>query len=435
VDTDGELMRMAKGAVRARLKNAVGIGDDDRRQREAKWAVQSESLPRLEAMVTLARSEKPLADSGGEWDTDALLLGVSNGLVDLRTGTLRPGTPGDRITLHSEITFDPQAKCPRWDRFLAEIFDGNRELISYVHRAVGYCLTSQTSEQCFFCWHGEGANGKSKFLGAIGYTLGSYTLNLPFSAFELTARGAISNDVAALPGRRFVTAIETDEFARLNEARIKALTGGDLITARQLYREFFSFKPVAKFWLAFNHPPIVADDSHGYWRRVRLISFVRQFDPQTEPSLEETLRIEAPGILAWAVDGCLEWQKNGLTPPAIVLEATQAYRDQSDPLRDFLGDRCILHENASVSAAVLWKAYLSWALQYNEGHSVNRSEFSRRLEARGLRKDRRGHARIWTWLGISLRGADETQNTAASEEIPVSTGSADGRADVDVTLQ
>jgi putative DNA primase/helicase len=160
--------------------------------------------------------------------------------------------------------------------------------------------------------HGEGANGKSTFLSAIAYVLGSYACNLPFSAFELVARSTIPNDVATLPGRRFVTAIETDESARLNEARIKALTGCDLITARSLYNRFFTFKPVAKFWLAFNHRPVVADSSHGFWRRVHLIPFVRQFNPQAEPNLEGTLRAEAPGILAWAVQGCLDWQKLGL---------------------------------------------------------------------------------------------------------------------------
>jgi putative DNA primase/helicase len=120
-------------------------------------------------------------------------------------------------------------------------------------------------------------------LNAIRHTLGTYAANLPFSAFELAARSAISNDVATLPGKRFVTAIETDESTRLNEARIKALTGGDIVTARSLYREFFDFRPAAKFWLAFNHRPVVTDDSHGFWRRVHLILFLRQFDPHADP--------------------------------------------------------------------------------------------------------------------------------------------------------
>lgn len=335
--------------------------------------------------------------------------------------------PNDRITLHSDISFDPYAECPRWLGFLDEVFGGNSELISYVHRAVGYSLTGQTSEQCFFCCHGEGANGKSTFLSAVGYALGSYASNLPFSAFELAARATIPNDVATLPGRRFVTAIETDESVRLNEARIKALTGCDLITARSLYREFFIFKPVAKFWLAFNHRPVVTDDSHGFWRRVHIIPFLRQFDPHSDPTLEETLGTEAPGILAWAVRGCLEWQSaGGLNPPTIVQEAAQTYRDENDPLRDFIADACIVHPNAVVTLAGLWEHYLNWATQSGAQDALKRSAFTRRMEAKGFRKARIGHNRDWTWLGICRRVDAEGQGISTI---------ADVQADADANLQ
>jgi putative DNA primase/helicase len=402
-DADGELMRLAKHVPRALHRNSANTEDDDQRWKEARWALSTECHQRLEAMLTLAQSEKPLADAGDGWDIDGWLLGVANGLVDLRAGELRDGMPDDRITLHTKIAFDPLAACPRWDRFLTEIFDGNSELISYVHRAVGYSLTGLTKEQCFFCCNGAGANGKSTFLNAIRNVLGSYASNLPFSAFELAARSTVPNDVATLPGRRFVTAIETDESARLNEARIKALTGGDIITARLLYRDHFSFKPVAKYWLAFNHPPMVADDSHGFWRRVHQILFPHQFDPQADPKLEETLSAEAPGILAWAVRGCLEWQACGLNPPAVVLGATQTYRMESDPLREFLEDRCIQGPTEVVTAAELREAYVAWARKNGEARILTRAEFTRRLEAGGFQKRQSGHARTWTWFGLSLK--------------------------------
>ena len=425
-DEDGELMRRAIQAARFRLQYSVTIGDDDKRKREVQWALQSESITRLKAMVGLARSERSLADDGSQWDREPWVFGAANGVVDLRTGKLRPGVPSDLITLHTDLAFDPRTQCPRWDRFLKEIFDGNSELISYVRRAVGYTLTGQTSEQCFFCCHGEGANGKTTFLNAVRYTVGMYACNLPFSAFELKARSAIPNDVATLPGRRFVTAIETDEKCRLNEARIKALTGGDPVTARLLNHEFFTFKPVAKFWLAFNHRPMVADDSHGFWRRVHQIPFVCQFDPRAEPELEGVLRTEAPGILAWAVRGCLDWQACGLNPPTSVKEATQAYREESDPSRDFVRDRCILHPDVQISAADLWQEYVDWSLQTNERNFLQRPAFARRLESLGLRKVRCGHDRNWTWLGICrLRDAE------AQHLLPA----ADVRTDADVNLQ
>lgn len=422
-EVDGELMRMAKQAALFRLKTSGSIVDDEVRKKEAQWALQSESLPRLQAMLSLARSERPIADDGNHWDGDNWALGVANGVVDLRTGKLRPGAPSDQITLHSEMAFDPSAQCPRFDRFISEIFDGDPDLISYVHRAVGYSLTGETSEQCFFCCYGEGANGKSTFLKALRHAVGAYACNLPFSAFELQTRSAIANDVATIPGRRFVTAIETDESVQLNEARIKALTGGDPITARMLYREYFTFTPVAKFWLAFNRPPIVSDDSYGFWRRVHQIPFVRRFDPGDEPDLENVLRAEALGILAWAIRGCLEWQTCGLNPPAAVKEATQAYREESNPLRDFVADRCILHPDAQITAAGLWQEYLDWSIQNNERKCLHRPECTRRLEALGLRKVRCGHDRDWTWLGICRRQDAEGQHILKV------------RTDADVSLQ
>jgi putative DNA primase/helicase len=425
-DVDGELMRMAKRAARFRLEQSANFGHDEQHRKQAKWALHSESLPRLEAMLKLAESEKLLADDGCGWDEDPFILGVENGVVDLKTGKLRAGNPSDKVTLHTNVNFNPNATCLRWDRLLLEICDGDSELVSYVHRAVGYSLTGDTSEQCFFCCHGKGGNGKTTFLNAVRCVIGSYACNLPFSALELQARSAIPNDVATLPGRRFVTAIETDEAARLNEARIKALTGGDPITARLLNREYFTSTPVSKFWLAFNHPPVVADDSHGLWRRVRQIPFVRQFDLETEPGLENVLRGEAPGILAWAVRGCLEWQTMGLDSPSVVQEATEAYREASDPVRDFVADRCILDPGAQVVVAVLWEDYRNWCLQNGEQHCLERPAFTRRLEALGLRKTRYGHDRDWIWLGVCRRQDAEVQCPPAD---------ADVRADADVKLQ
>lgn len=426
LDVDGELMRMAKQAARFRLTNSATFGDAEKCKSEAQWALQSESYPRLKAMLALAPSVRPLADDGSNWDNDPWLLGVANGVVDLKAARLRPGKPGDLITLHTGIPFDPEAKCPRWDRFLEEIFDDDPDLTSYINRAVGYALTGDTSEQCFFCCYGEGANGKTTLLNAIRHVVGDYACNLPFSAFELAARSAIPNDIATLPGRRFVTAIETDESAVLNTARIKALTGGDPITARLLYRDLFTFNPIAKFWLAFNHRPVVADDSHGFWRRVHLIPFNRQFDPDAEPDLSDKFRAEAQGILAWAVRGCLEWQTEGLTPPASVLQATNAYREDSDPLRNLVADRCILHPDAQISVAELWGEYVEWCLQTGEQHPFARPEFTRRLEALGCRKIRCGHNRDWTWLGICRKQDAEAQH------IPPS---ADVRTDADTNLQ
>jgi putative DNA primase/helicase len=254
-----------------------------------------------------------------ELGSDPWLFGVENGVIDLRTGSLRAGRQKDFITMHSDLPFDASAKAERWEQFLREIFDGNEEVIDFVQRAVGYSLTGLTSEQCFFaCW-GAGSNGKTTFLEMLRQVLGSYAYNAPFSMLELTARGSIPNDVAALVNRRLVTGSETNELSRWNEQRVKVLTGCDDITARFLYNEFFTFTPIAKFWLAFNHKPIVDDASHGFWRRVRLIPFLHRFEgAAADQDLMKKLRAESPGILAWAVRGCLKWQQEGLGIPEIV---------------------------------------------------------------------------------------------------------------------
>jgi len=419
-------MQLAKRAARYRLGCAIKVRKDKQRKEEIEWAYHSEMRPRLEATIALAQSEWPLSDPGTNWDADPWLLGVANGVVDLRAGRLRKGLPSDRITMHTRVAFHSSAKCLRWNSFLLEIF-GDEELIEFVQRAVGYSLSGETREQCVFLCYGEGANGKSTFLEALRYVLGDYSHNTPFSTLEMKGRTSIPNDVAALAGRRFVTAIETNDSVRLNEARLKGLTGSDAITARYLHKEFFTFHPVAKMWLAFNHKPLVADDSHGFWRRMRLIPFPRIFvEDAMDKELLDKLKAEGPAILAWAVRGCREWQEKGLGLPPAVEAATQEYREESDPLRDFIDELCIVQIGKSVTAGSLWACYRNWAKENGESWPLDRAAFARRLEVRGLHRDRMGHARTRIWTGIDLK---------AAHKLGILTSHADVRTDADGQIQ
>jgi len=361
VDADGAVTRLAIDAVRQRYLEAMLLPDLDDRKLQARFAVASENRQRLEAMLSVARNEPPISERGDSWDRDPLLLGVVNGAVDLRTGVLLPGEPGQGITKFTPLRFDPSASCPRWLQFLNEIFSGDEELIDFIWRAAGYSLTGDTSEQCVFACFGTGSNGKSVLLSIMRKLAGTYAYNAPFSVFELQNRGNIPNDVAALAGARLVTSSETNEGTRLNEARLKALTGNDPITARFLNREFFTFYAEAKFWLAVNHRPRVEDESFGFWRRVRLIPFNRTFDKDQDKGLEAKLVRELPGILAWAVAGCLEWQRRGLEPPTVVTAATEAYRVESDPLAPFLEERCVTGDDYVVGATAVLRDYQAWA--------------------------------------------------------------------------
>ena len=403
-DNNGQVVRLALDAVRLWQQQAViDISDVNRRAAVLQWAMGFERRAKLESLLGLARNFEPLADAGDRWDMDPWLLGCPNGVVDLRTGELRDGRPEDRITMQTGVPFDPAATCPRWELFMREIFGGDEDLVDYEWRALGYSLTGVTSEQVLFLEHGAGANGKGTKANVVRSVLGDYADNLQFATLEFQQRGGgIPNDLAALAGKRYVTAAETNDGTRLNEARVKALTGGDPITARFLHAEFFTFKPAAKFWLQFNHRPVVRDDSYGFWRRIRMVPFTQSFP--VDGSLEPTLLAEGPGVLAWMVRGCLEWQARGLGAPGVVCEATETYRSDSDILSQFVEEALELDEASEVGAADLFRHYQEWAKRtgFAERQQLSPQAFGRRAAERFRRvKTREG----WVYRGIARRGA------------------------------
>lgn len=401
-DADAAVYRHAATAIRRRLHDAARLDDSEARARVAKWALSSESRGRLEALIVLARTKQPIADAGDRWDTQSMLLGVPNGVIDLTTGQLRAGQRDDRITMCAGAPFISDSTCPRWEQFQSEIFAGDASLVAYVQKVMGYSLTGDTSEQILILGHGIGSNGKGTLYNTFGDVLGDYAYSMPFSTVEMQQRGAIPNDLAALDGRRYATASETNDGTRLNESRIKALTGCDPITARFLHGEFFTFRPQAKFWLAVNHKPVVRDDSFGFWRRIRLLPFTETF-PVT-PGLAVALRAEYPGILAWAVRGCLAWQREGLTAPTAVLEATATFETDSDVVSEFLNEATTPDPTAEVRAAELYKHYKEWADRHGLGdrERLTATAFGRKLTER-FRKVRTNTGAVY--LGLSRRHA------------------------------
>lgn len=406
-DSDSQVVRLAKDTVRRRYRDAAAIDDLREREAEARWAIQSESKVRLDAMLALARAEKPIADSGEAWDVDPWLLGVGNGVVDLRTGVLRAGDQKDRLTMRTPVEYDRNAECPRWEEFVREVFAGDEEMIDYIRRAVGYSLTGETSEQChFMCW-GGGWNGKTTFQRVQREVMGDYGANTPFSTLEMSARSQISNDLAALNGRRLVIASELNEAVRLTEARLKMLAGEDPVTARFLYGELFTFIPVAKFWLSVNHKPIVNDDSTGFWRKVHLIPFTQSFEGRADKNLKDALRAEYAGILAWMVRGCLAWRAEGLPRPTAVTAATAAYRAESDPTATFLRERCVVNVACRVKASEFYRAYQDWAddAGLKERERLSSTKFGRLMTARFEKKEESG-GNVYIGVGLGVRGME-----------------------------
>lgn len=401
-DETGEVVRLAREIVRGIFSEAQYAVNDDTAAKVGKWAVASQNRSRIEAMIILAQSEPEFAVRPGDFDRNSMLLNVANGIIDLRTGELRPHNAGDLITKIAPMKYDPNAECPTWQAFLDRIFDGNTSLIDFLQRAAGYSLTGDTGEQCLFLCYGTGANGKSTFLETLRAVLGDYAQVAEFSSF-LDRRGdTIRNDIARMAGARCVTAVEAGEGKRLAEVLVKTLTGGDTITARFLHREHFEFRPQFKAWLAANHKPVIRGTDWAIWRRIRLVPFTVTIpEAERDPHMADKLRAELPGILAWAVRGVLEWQRSGLQTPDEVTAATAAYRTEQDVIAAFIDQCCVTdNPNAEAKASDLYAAYKTWAEAGNE-YIENQRAFGLRLTERGFER-RRGTSNTHMWRGIGL---------------------------------
>ena len=262
------------------------------------------------------------------------------------------------------VEFYPEAKCPTFIGFLHRILGGDEELIGFLQRAIGYSLTGDTGEQVLFVLNGTGANGKSTLIRVLQELLGEYGQQTPMETLMVTKSTGVPNDIARLEGARFVAAVEAESGQRLAEAKLKQLTGGDRLAARFLYGEHFEFTPVCKLWLATNKLPEVRGTDEGIWRRFRVIPFnVTIPEAERDRSLPEKLRAELPGILNWALAGCLDWQRNGLCPPAKITDATKAYRDDMDGVAQFVGDCCVMDREADVTVKALYDNYVEWVKQ------------------------------------------------------------------------
>lgn len=402
LDDDGAIYRFAGACTDEMADIATQIPDLDERKKLLTFVIALRKRRGLENLIALAATLDGIAIGNPErFDSDQWLLNVENGTIDLRTGSLRPHHRSDLITKLVGIRYDPAATCSRWDRFLGEIFGDDPETVDFIQRATGYSLTGSTREHAFLVCHGVGANGKSSLLGTIGMILGDYGLAAAPETFVDRQAGAATNDLARLRGMRFVSALETSEGRSLAESFVKSVTGGDRISARYLYAEYFDFEPTFKLWLGTNHKPIIKGGDEGIWRRVRLVPFEQSFEGERrDPELRAKLDAELPGILAWAVRGCLEWQKRGLAPPSSVTGATAAYRSEMDTFASFIDERCEVADEASVGAGELYRAYRAWA-ESNGEKPLSQRWLGLRLSERDFRTQRTKRERRWSGLRLA----------------------------------
>ncbi len=361
-------------------------------------------------MVALAEGSPELATGSEDWDADPWLLNVANGTLDLRTGVLSPHSAGDLLSTRSPVVHDPDATCPTWDRFMAEVTRGDSELAGVLQRAVGSSLTGVCSDQVMFVLHGAGRNGKSTFLEVIlelvGRDLGIRAERALLLRRGRTSGGGPTGGQADLYRRRLVVTSETGAGDRLDESLVKDLTGGDRIRARQPHGRNFEFAPTHHIWMATNHLPRITGTDTGIWRRIQLIPFAASIpNERIDPHLGIKLLAELPGILNWAVQGCLDWQASGLGSAEVITAATAHYRDDQDLLGVFLDERCTLDAASTVAAADLYADYRTWA-ETGGLHPLSKIAFGRLLAQRaGIAATQSGPSRTRSWEGLRLNTA------------------------------
>lgn len=409
VDDTGGIVRCAKETARAIREEATDCEDDAQAKKIMAWALKSEAEARIKSMIALAQSEPGIPVTPDHLDANPWLLCVSNGVIDLKTGEIREHRRDDLITRWTPVEYDQRAECPKWLAFLDQIMDGKASLVEFLQRITGYSLTGVTGERALFFLYGMGANGKSTFLETVKAMLGDYAMRTPTETLLAKQEGAIPNDVARLKGARFVSASEAEEGKRLAESLVKSLTGGDTISARFMRGEWFDFKPEFKLWLATNHKPIIRGTDRGIWDRIRLIPFeVRIPDEQQDKELPTKLLDELKGVLAWAMQGCLDWQRDGLMMPEEVREAVDAYRSEMDILAAFLEDRCLVQRSEKVGAKELFESYKGWCEGSGERPMTQRA-LGTRLKERGFESRRAGTHGGYVWFGIGLSDGRERQ--------------------------
>jgi putative DNA primase/helicase len=401
IDDNGQVQRLAKETIKNMFREASKMVDSEERRNFVKWGLASESASKLQAMVRLAESGEGIAISPNDLDLNPWLLNCSNGTIDLRAGQLKDHDKSDLITKVIPVIYDPNAKCPKWLKFLDRIMGGNQDLISFLQRAVGYALTGDIREQCFFILHGDGANGKSTFIKTIGSLLGDYAQAASFETFLSKKQGnVVNNDIARMQGKRFISAVEAERGRTLAENIIKQVTGGDVITARFLYAEYFEFLPQFKIFLAANHKPKINCNDSAIWRRVKLIPFSEKIsDVEKIKDLDEKLKEELSGILNWSIQGCLDWQNEGLKTPVEVVSATKGYRKEMDTVSEFLNECCGLDANKKETPKTLYDAYKAMC-ELNGEKYLCLKDFGKSLNDKGFSTNR-SNGKNWR-VGIKL---------------------------------
>lgn len=362
------------------------------------------SAKTIAAVERVAATDPRIAVSTDAWDAAGFRLNTTGGIIDLETGELLPHSPGSMMTQITNAA--PGLGCPLWKDFLAEIMGGDDTLVAYLQRVCGYSLTASVEEQVFFFFHGSGANGKSVFIDTIATILGSYACSAPLETFVVSRGSSHPTDLAGLRGRRFVSVTETETGRAWAESRIKAVTGGDRIRARQLYRDFFDFTPTFKLLVAGNHRPRITGMNEAMRRRLHLVPFdVTIPEERRDKHLKQRLLQERDGILAWMIEGTAMWGRVGLAPPDRVRDAAAAYFDEEDDVSQWIAECCTVGCGLRSLTSHLFADWKDWA-QANGVDIGTQRAFGEALETLGFPAFRSGKGRGRIGLGLERRAGE-----------------------------
>ncbi len=377
----------------AEVARSVTLSTVDADEKVHRAARQQEQKSRIAGALDLAGVSPTVALRVERLDSDPWLLTCKNGTLDLRTGLLRRHARGDLITKSVLHDFDPNALCPRWDAFLREVMANREELIQFLQRWAGYCLTGSIREHALVIATGVGCNGKSVFVEALMHVFGGEFATPAPPGLLLVQKGERHpTEILDMRGRRFVVASEVPKNGTFSEERLKWLTGGDLLKGRGMHKDFVTFPPTHKLTVLANHMPRVPDSSDGFWRRLKIVPFDVSFKGREDKTLTETLRAEAMGILAWAVRGCVMWLRDGLGEPAVVVEATRKYRSGEDLIARFLAEQ--LPTTDAFRGASLYATYKKWTDENGE-RTCSNSTFGKELRARGWTNQHTNAGNVW----------------------------------------
>lgn len=404
-DERDDIFRLAKQAVRAIYREASDCSDDEQRKQLVMHARRSEQLARVHAMVKAAQSEPGIAVLLGELDADRYALNCSNGTIDLRTGQLRKHDRRDLITKSTRLAFEPDARSELWDRVLHDATGGDADLAGYLQRVLGYALIGEPLERAFFFLFGPPGTAKSTLILAFAAALGDYAASAAFETWLVQSNvGGNRGDLVRLAGARLVTSVEVRHNARWDEALIKQVTGGDELVAAAKFEAEVSFRPGFTLVLAANDAPIAREDDAGLWARLRRIPLTAEIPPERQdPSIKTKLRepAHAAAVLAWAVAGCLAYQKGGLGVCRAVEASTAVYRAELDHFAEFLSDACLFAPHERVTRRALREAYVAWGEETGRRALLGARDVAARLRQRACGEVTVRGTKYWT--GVRLR--------------------------------